>query len=57
MDKANRIFKKNHKNIKEMYKVYSLNTLKTPVIHRNSTVNQWLFKDGNQYPPVVYCSW
>jgi hypothetical protein len=41
--KASRIFKKNHNNIKEMYKVHSFNILKT----LNSTVDQWLFKDNN----------
>jgi hypothetical protein len=34
--KSNRIFKKNHKNIKEIYKVYRFNILKTPVIHSRS---------------------
>jgi hypothetical protein len=34
VDKASKIFKKNH-DIKEIYKVYSFNILKTPAKHRN----------------------
>jgi hypothetical protein len=30
MDKVNRIFKKNHKNIKKMYNINRFNILKTP---------------------------
>lgn len=51
MDKANKILK-NHNIIKEVYKVYRYNIMKTPVIHRNC-INV-LYKDGKQYPPVVH---
>jgi hypothetical protein len=40
VDKANRIFKENHKNIKELYKIGRFNILKTPAIHRNSILDR-----------------